>query len=359
MHAYRGDVALFVEQHAHLLFAKRIGFYQEVTQTWHGVFVLHAHGQMVDRNAARVKRGAFGPTPGALRANTRSLRAVPPAPAARALKPLGGTDYLSLDMPVKTVIACGQFSPEIGDVRGNVRTMSIQARDAAHRGARVLVFPELCLSGYPTAETAAFLAVTRDGPELGRVADCARAAGIALCFGFVERSPEGVLYNSLGLMRATGELMAVYRKVHLWDTEKSWAAPGNGFFCVAIGEIPTGLWICYDTRFPEAARSVALRGATLGCAGSAWFGPAEEWELALRARAMDNGIYCAGAAMQGAVGSQALHGVSLIVDPHGTVIARARAGTDEVISADYDSDAVDAFRARLPLLSHLRPESYA
>jgi predicted amidohydrolase len=237
--------------------------------------------------------------------------------------------------------------------------MSIQAREAADRGAQVLVLPELCLSGYPTEETAASVAVLRDGPEIGKVADCARTERVALCFGFAERAPDGPLYNSFGLMSGKGELAAVYRKVHLWDTEKSWATPGSRFLCASIGQILTGLWICYDTRFPEAVRSVALRGATLGCAGSAWFGPAEEWELALRARAMDNGIFCAGAAMQGTVGAQALHGVSLIVDPHGTVIARARAGADEVISAPYDSDAVEAFRARLPLLSHLRPESYA
>ncbi len=295
---------------------------------------------MVDRNVPRVKP-SLEPRP------------------TRALKPLSFPDYLSREMPVKTVIACGQFSPAAGDVRRNVQTMSIQARDAARRGARLLVLPELCLSGYPSVENAGSLAVSRDGVEIGRVADCARAAGIALCFGFAERSPDGALYNSLGLMTETGDLSAVYRKVHLWDTEKSWATPGGGFICASIASILAGLWICYDTRFPETGRSVARAGATLGLSGSAWFGPAAEWELALRARAMDNGIFCAGAAMQGEVGPQSLHGVSLIVDPHGTVLARAREGVDEVITACYDSDVVEAFRARLPLLSDLRPDSYA
>jgi predicted amidohydrolase len=262
-------------------------------------------------------------------------------------------------MPVRIVIACGQFSPIQGDVRRNVQTMSIQAREAAHRRARVLVLPELCLSGYPSAESAASLAVSRDGPEIGRVADCARTARVALCFGFVERSPDGTLYNSLGLMSGTGELTAVYRKVHLWDTERSWATPGPGFSCARIDSIVAGLWICYDTRFPEAARSVALAGATLGCVGSAWFGPAGEWELALRARALDNGIYCAGASLLGEAGGQRLHGTSLIVDPHGAVLARAREGVEEVISAGYDSDVVEAFRRRLPLLSDRRPGAYA
>ena len=70
-------------------------------------------------------------------------------------------------------------------------------------------------------------------------------------------------------------------------------------------------------------------GPASACVGSAWFGPPEEWELALRARALDNGMFAAGAAVQGAFGSVPFRGVSLIVDPHGRVLARAREGAEE------------------------------
>lgn len=260
---------------------------------------------------------------------------------------------------MKTVIACGQFAPVPGDINGNIERMRAQAREAARLGARVLVLPELCLCGYPEAGEAEARAVAADGPEIGRVGTHTREAGVALCFGFVERSADGKLRNSMAFVDERGRLAAVYRKVHLWITEKAWAVPGESFQSFDHGSLRLGMWICYDTRFPEAARRLALSGATLCLVGSAWFGPEDEWELALRARAVDNGMFAAGAAVQGSFGSAPFHGASLIIDPHGRVLARARADRDDVIAAEHDDDAVKSFRARLPLLDDRRPDAYA
>jgi predicted amidohydrolase len=274
---------------------------------------------------------------------------------------------------VKAVIACGQFASVPGDIAGNRGRMERSASIAARQGAILIVLPELCLCGYPSPGEAREWAVTRDGPEMASIAQCARSLGIGLCFGFAERDPSGTLRNSMAFMDKDGRLISVYRKVHLWVTEREWAVPGEEFACFSDGPLALGMWICYDTRFPEAARSLARGGALIGLAGSAWFGPAEEWELALRARALDNGIYVAGAAAQGAFrgaaarpGTEAhaarpvaFHGGSLIVDPHGRVLARGREGEEAVICAEYDSAVADAFRARLPLLGDLRPEAYA
>jgi predicted amidohydrolase len=233
------------------------------------------------------------------------------------------------------------------------------AGDAAARGAALLVLPELCLCGYPRPDQARSCAVAASGEELRGLADAARRNDIALSFGFAERDDEGTLFNSMACMGRDGRLLSVYRKVHLWVTEKEWAYPGSSFQGFDVGGLRAGMWICYDTRFPEAVRSLALSGATLGIVGSAWFGPAEEWELALRARALDNGIFAAGAAVQGSFGGRPFHGGSLIVDPHGRVRARGLEGREELIFADYDDAAVASFRARLPLLEHRRPETYA
>jgi predicted amidohydrolase len=260
---------------------------------------------------------------------------------------------------LKTLISCAQFAPKPGDIAGNSGLILGAARQAARRGARLLVLPELCLCGYPDAEQARTWAVAADGPEMAAVRGHARAAGVALCFGFAERAGDGTLANSMAFVDERGELLAVYRKVHLWTTEKAWAVPGKGFHCFDAGPLRLGMWICYDTRFPEAARSLARSGATLCLVGSAWFGPEEEWELAVRARAMDNGMFVAGAAVQGSFGGLPFHGASLIVDPHGRVLARARGDRADLISAEYDDAAVEAFRARLPLLSDLWPEAYA
>ena len=263
---------------------------------------------------------------------------------------------------MKVTIACGQFTPKPGDGAANLRTIAAQAREAARRGAAVLVLPELCLCGYPEPAAARQRAVDTRSADILQVAECARAEGIALCVGFAERDGD-TLFNSMLYIDDTGSIRAVYRKVHLWLSEKAWAVPGLGFSGFEPGPrtpgLRAGMWICYDTRFPECARTLARDGVTLGLAGSAWFGPAEEWELAVRARALDNGMYVAAAAVQGSFAGAPFHGGSLIVDPHGRVLARGGEGREEVICAEYDSGEVERFRARVPLLSDLRPGAYA
>ncbi len=260
---------------------------------------------------------------------------------------------------MKRTVACGQFAPQPGDIEANTGVMSALARDAAAAGASLIVLPELCLCGYPGAEEARARAVAADGPQVGALRSCARKERVAIAFGFAEAGPGGALYNSMAFIDGQGSLAAVYRKVHLWATEKSWATPGSSFAAFDALGLRLGMWICYDSRFPEAARCIARAGATLALAGSAWFGPGPEWELALRARAMDNGIFVAGAVLLGASGSAPFHGESMVVDPHGEILAKAAPGRPGIICAEYDTKVVDTFRSRLPLLADLRPESYA
>lgn len=259
---------------------------------------------------------------------------------------------------MNATLACGQFAPAAGQLQDNTERIRSFAREAAARGASVLVLPELCLCGYPPADRARAWAVRAEGPEMARVFETARESSIALCLGFAELSPDGTLYNSSAYVDRTGALRSVYRKVHLWVTEKEWARPGSGFQAMTDGGLSVGMWICYDTRFPEAARAVARAGGRLALVGSAWFGPADEWELAVRARAMDNGIYVAGASVLGSFGGAPFRGASLIADPHGRVLARARDGVEDLITAEYSDAAVDSCRARIPLLDHVRPEAY-
>ncbi len=269
-------------------------------------------------------------------------------------------DYLGIGRGrMKITIASGQFAPASGDIRHNVGVMSAMAGEAARAGASILVLPELCLCGYPAPGEARSRAVRCDGPEIARLRGCARDSGIALAFGFAESAADGTLRNSMAFVDAQGALAAVYRKVHLWVTETSWAVPGDTFDAFdALGQ-RLGMWICYDTRFPETARSLARAGITLALVGSAWFGPPEEWELALRSRALDNGIYVAGAALLGSSGGAPFRGESMIVDPHGTVLARAGTRGREIVAAEYDTAVVEGFRVRLPLLTDLRPGCYA
>ena len=119
---------------------------------------------------------------------------------------------------MKIVLACGQFAPVPGAIQQNTERMLILARQAAGMGAGILVLPELCLCGYPPVAAARGWAVSAAGPEIDRLARCARENGIALCFGFAEAAADRFLYNSMGFLDRAGTLRAVYRKVHLWVT---------------------------------------------------------------------------------------------------------------------------------------------
>ncbi len=232
--------------------------------------------------------------------------------------------------------------------------MEALARQAAGRGAAIAVFPELCLTGYLPPDEVRQLAVPLDSEGIGRLRRAAANAGIALAFGFPERGPGARLHDSMAFVDARGEIAAVYRKVHLFGSESAWAEAGTAFAAFDAGPFRAGLLICYDTRFPEAARALAAAGAAAALTAAAWLGPADEWELAVRARAMDNGMFVAAAALQGA----GLHGGSLIADPHGRVLARAAEGREELITAPVDPAEIDAFRARVPLLKDRRPAAY-
>jgi predicted amidohydrolase len=255
---------------------------------------------------------------------------------------------------MRLTLACAQFAAAAADVPLNLAKVDALAREAAGRGAKVVVFPELCLSGYLPAGEVERFAVAPDGPELSRVAATAQAARIAIAVGFAERESDGRLFNSIAFLGPGGEV-AVRRKAHLFGQDFRWAARAEPASAFDACGVRCGAWVCYDTRFPELARRLALDGATLGIVGAAWLGPADEWELAVRSRAMDNGIYMAAAALQGTGRGFAFNGTSLVADPHGRVIARAAAG-DGVIVADYDDAVVSEFRGRLPLLEHRRSD---
>jgi len=256
---------------------------------------------------------------------------------------------------VKLTLACAQFAASPADLPANLAAIDRLAREAAGRGASLVVFPELCLSGYLPPGEVERHAVAVDGSEMSRVAETARAARLAIAVGFAERASDGRRFSSIAVMGPDGAVVAVRRKAHLFGQESRWAAPAESAEAFDACGVRCGAWVCYDTRFPELARRLAVDGATLGLVAAAWMGPADEWELAVRSRAMDNGIYVAAAALQGEGRGYTFRGTSLVADPHGRVLARGAEG-DAVIVAEYDDEVVAAFRRRLPLLDHRRPD---
>ena len=162
-------------------------------------------------------------------------------------------------------VACCQIAPVVGDAEGNRVRAREAVREAVAAGARLVVLPELCTSGYTfeSEEEARALAQPADGGALAEWAEEAAAADAVVVGGFAEAGEDGHLYNSAALVDGSG-VVAVYRKLHLWDREKLVFEPGREPAPVVetrVGRV--GVAICYDLYFPELVRGLALAGADI------------------------------------------------------------------------------------------------
>lgn len=171
-----------------------------------------------------------------------------------------------------TLVACHQLAPVIGDLAGNAERAQAAIDQALDAGVEVIALPELCTSGYmfESQEEAAGLAIGRDDPILAGWASSARRTGAVVAGGFCERGDDGLSYNSAVVFPGDGA-PAFYRKLHLWDREKLWFAPGSEL--PPVIDSPVGrvaVVICYDLEFPELTRMVALAGAQLLLVPTNW-----------------------------------------------------------------------------------------
>ena len=166
---------------------------------------------------------------------------------------------------MSVAVACAQIAPTVGDLEGNRRLAREAVREAVAAGARVVVLPELVTSGYvfQSEEEARSCAEPADGPALRGWAEEAAAGDAVVVGGFCELGADGLLFNSAAVVDASG-VLAVYRKLHLWDREELFFEPGSEPAPVvetSVGRI--GVGVCYDLNFPEVARSLALARADL------------------------------------------------------------------------------------------------
>jgi predicted amidohydrolase len=235
---------------------------------------------------------------------------------------------------------------------------------AAGIDADLVILPELWSSGYvfsSHAEVERLAEDARTGPTARALASAARRERRAYIAGFHERA-RGRIYNSALLVTPSG-VRAVYRKLHLFEREQVWFAPGNLPLEVQrVGGARVGMLICFDWRFPEAARVLALRGAdVIAHPSNLVFPNAQE---AMRTRALENRVYTATANRTGLErrpgGSVRFTGRSQIVDPDGVV--RVRAGVRAEGAWAWTCDLVRSRRKRLtartPLFRNRRPEFY-
>ena len=274
-------------------------------------------------------------------------------------------------------VACVQLNTG-ADTAENVRAAGVLVEEAAADGARFVALPETwAFKGRRDGIMASAEPV--DGPSNAALARLAARLGIFVLAGsHYEPSPEpDRVYNTSVLLGPDGAVLAAYRKVHLFDAvagaavyrESSYLKPGEEVVTAQIdlaridlapaGPVTLGLSICYDLRFPELYRALALAGAQVLCVPAAFTAPtgAAHWEVLLRARAIENGCFVIAPDQVGEhLPGRACYGHSMIVDPWGEVLAELPDGAG-VCVADLDLARVAEVRAQIPSLRDRHPEA--
>jgi deaminated glutathione amidase len=272
---------------------------------------------------------------------------------------------------MKTVIvAAVQLSSGV-DVTRNVERAISLVNEAADRGATYVQLPEY-FNYFGPSKGFDGVAESIPGPTTKRMADVAAARKVTLHLGsLLEASPTtGKFYNTSVVINPTGQIVATYRKIHLFDIdvpganvqrESDTIAPGRELVLVNVAELQLGLSICFDLRFPEMYRELSHSGAdvlAVPAAFNAVTGRAH-WEILIRSRAIENHAFVVAAAQVGTTEEgMATFGHSLIVGPWGEILAESTTSGPEVISASLDLDEVATRRQQIAVMDFRRPDLY-
>ena len=252
------------------------------------------------------------------------------------------------------------------DKKDNRRTALAMIEEASAKNAKLIAFPEFLMGFSPpnqTAEELAQIAETADGPFISSLRDAAKTTGIAVLATIYETSPTpNRVFDTALWIDARGNIASVYRKLHLYDAfgfkESDKFYPGADIAPLArSGENQFGIMICYDLRFPELARMLALEGANILAAPSGWVQgdlKIDHWQTMVKARALENGCYVIAPDQVGNI----YIGHSMIVDPLGRTVADL--GAKECLEVvELDLNLVRDTREKLPLLKNRRTDVYA
>jgi predicted amidohydrolase len=257
-----------------------------------------------------------------------------------------------------------------GDKAENIRTALELIDRAAASGARLVALPEIwTYLGDPEGNRAN--AEPIPGPVSDLLAERARKHRIYLHGGSFHQREQGNprVLNTAIVFNPDGDLVATYSKIHMFDVvldgvaayeESATVAPGDEIVTFDLDGFRVGLAICYDLRFPELFRILALRGADLIVLPAAFTMTTgkDHWEILIRARAIENGVYMVAPGQVGTDGhGKWCYGRSTIVDPWGTVLATA-SDMETVIEATIDRTFLERVRRQVPSLANRMPDRY-
>jgi len=259
-------------------------------------------------------------------------------------------------------IAAAQISCAPGDLQANlakVRDFSARAKKA---GAQLIVFPEMVDTGYSMPAIQKNATSWKEG-AVPKLQAMARELSLAIIAGVSDRDGSRI-YNAQVFIDVHGEVIDKYRKTHLVTAapldERPCVTAGDAFTSCEIDKFNLGLTICYDLRFPEVCRALAVkRRVNVFINSSAWpFPRVEHLRILALARAIENQSYLILANRVGTDDGVTFCGTSAIIDPYGAIVAAASIDREELIQAEISEDVIKSVRSLMAVFDHRRPDLY-
>lgn len=250
-----------------------------------------------------------------------------------------------------------QFTVHQGDVDANLAYIREALVRVAGQGASLVLLPEMWSTGFAYKNLGEL--ARRTESIVAELCELSDRYKLVIIGSQPEPADDGRVYNTIHVID-NGQVVDRYRKLHLFSLlgeDKAFKA-GDGW-CLAetsLGKI--GVIICYDLRFPELSRRLALEGARLICVPAQWPRPRQEhWRTLLRARAIENQLYILSCNACGQIGKLDFFGMSMLIDPKGEVLVDAGEEQTE-ICAPLDWQVMDEWRAQIPCFADRRPDQY-
>jgi N-carbamoylputrescine amidase len=255
-----------------------------------------------------------------------------------------------------------QMNSKEGDRDFNVEKACHRVQDAIQDHPDIIVLPEFFNTEYfPQYRDYKYIeyAERDDGYTISRMRELSKKYSVHLVATIYERENPGFYYDTAMIINPEGKIIGKYRKVHpsaVKSLEKIYFKRGSRFFVFLINGWKVGIAICYDWRFPESIRCLALQGAELVIIPFAT-PTIDMWPKAMPTRAWENGLYIAACNKVGKDGDWNFPGGSLVVDPEGNIVKSA-GNKEETITADLDLSLVYQARIKSPTFRDRRPEVY-
>jgi omega-amidase len=261
-----------------------------------------------------------------------------------------------MNMNQTVTVAAIQYNIALGEVETNLAKVKAAVERVAAKGAQLAVLPEMWSAGYDYKRLAVHAA--RTPRILETISQLASEHGMVL-IGSLPETADNRIFNTAYVVDR-GEVIGCYRKLHMFSTmgEDRFLSPGDRTLVISTSLGRLGVAICYDLRFPELFRKMALEGAEIICLPAEWPKPRQEhWRTLLRARAMENQLFVVAANCCGKQGKLDFFGMSLLLSARGNVLAEA--GEDDIeLVAEFDAREMAEYREQIHCFHDRRPEIY-